>query len=139
MKRYVWPKVISDDHGGDEELIFLVPENSVRYTFRPRSYDAETYSDDNLPSRMLRVNSSHDMAAFIEKYAYTRILPHGVEGVIDWVAVKNDADGLEFKWYRPYWKCHKVVRQLVADRHLWEWYSNISEPSGFVWSRETTV
>jgi len=139
MKRYVWPKFPSNDDYYGEELIFLVPENSVRYTFRPRSYDAETYDDALLPSRMLRINSSHDMVAFIEKYARTRILPHGVEGVIDWVAVKNDADGLEFKWYRPYWKCHKVVRQLVADRHLWEWYSNIVEPSGFVWSRETTL
>lgn len=133
MNRYLSPPIRSEV--SESDIIYLDPFPSIRYTFRPNT----TPYLDPLPEKMIRILSSKQMVNFIENYAEVKVMPHGFEGVMDWKSVMEDADGLEFKWYKPYWRCHSVLRNAIESRHLWEWYCNIHEPSGFVWSQTTTV
>jgi hypothetical protein len=73
------------------------------------------------------------MLAFMEKYTRIEQFPHGLEGVVDWATIRQEANALSFRWYKPFWKCHRLLQQMVQERHLGEWYANIKEPTLYIW------
>jgi hypothetical protein len=73
------------------------------------------------------------MLDFLDRYTRVVDLPHGPEGVVDWPTIKSTYNAISFRWYKPFWKCHRLVQAMIQTRHLWEFYANIQEPCLFIW------
>lgn len=129
MKRYfnsyTFIKSIPKNQEQDQTL-YLVPTNSIRYVF----YEKKTgynYSVKILkPARLLFIRKEEEMISFFTKFVKVESL--------DWESIKNLFDGIEFRWYKSYWNCSIELQNLINTFDAWEWYANIEEPSGFVWS-----
>jgi hypothetical protein len=107
--------------------IYLVPINSIRYLFY-RKKTGYTYSVKILKNaQILFIQREEEMISFFKNFVKDNEF-------VDWLSVKNLFDGIEFRWYEPYWNCSDELKNLINKFNAWEWYSNIEEPSGFVWS-----
>jgi len=111
----------------DVKTIFLIPSPCRRYRWKRDSLV------EPIPSNCIEVTTSHEMLAFMEKYTRIEQFPHGLEGVVDWATIRQEANALSFRWYKPFWKCHRLLQQMIQERHLWEWYANIKEPTLYIW------
>jgi hypothetical protein len=111
----------------DKTTIYLIPSPCRRYRWKRDSLV------EAIPDKCLEVASSHQMLAFMEKYTRVEAFPHGPEGVVDWSAIRSQYNALSFRWYKPFWKCHRLLQEMIQSRHLWEWYANIQEPTLYIW------
>lgn len=129
MKRYHYSDILYSHipiHPKLENTIYLVPPQSVRYLFKYKDSFPYIYTIKcNKKFNSLVIHNESEMIDFFKFYT--------VKNVVNWNWIKVLFDGIEFQWYKPYWNCSPELQQHIQEKDAWEWYSNIEEPSGFVW------
>jgi hypothetical protein len=113
--------------------IYLVPPNSKRYIFRKKPTTKEFV--DTIPQPCIVIKTSTDMVEFIQKYSKFIVIFDDVkQGVIDWAAVSKEFCGIEFKWYKPFYRANAQLKTIILEKDVLEFYSNLTEPCGFVFN-----
>lgn len=116
------------------DVIYLKPRG-ICYSFsKPLGkkfvYTVKTPNTYNI----LKINSEAEMADFVKRFNLCVETDYGLDGRVDWDALRKQFDGVEFRWWRPMWECGNDFQELLLEKCAWEWFSSFDRPCGFLWN-----
>lgn len=115
------------------DIVYLKPRG-ISYSFqKPNGKFVYTVRTPNT-HKILKISNEQDMANFVKKYNICVETDYGMDGRVAWTDLRNEYDGVEFRWWLPMWKCSDEFQELLMEKSAWEWYSSFEHPCGFIWN-----
>jgi len=117
------------------DVVYLKPRGLCYSFSKPAGkfiYTVRTSKSHNI----LQIKTENDMIDFIKKYNICIETDYGLDGRVAWTDLRNEFDGVEFRWWKPMWECGVGLQELLLEKYAWEWYSSFDHPCGFIWNLE---
>lgn len=115
------------------DIIYLKPRGLCYSFSKPIGKFVYTVRTPNTHN-ILKIRNENDMVSFIKHFGVCVETDYGLDGRVSWSDVRNQFDGVEFRWWRPMWECSPEFQELLLEKSAWEWFSSFERPCGFIWN-----